>query len=313
MKKILYILLACVAIPSFSQEMRLSPSSQYLADNPYVVAPAFAGIGTYFQLRGSAAFQWVGVKDAPQTQTLSFDARVASKSAIGIVLYNDKNRNTYQKGGQITYAHHLILDEYSDQYLSFGLSYKFNSFNIDVANLANASADPAIANYKSTLNSNFDVGLLYRYKKAFISFNVVNILDKKVEVPAINEPVKLRNYYLYTGYVFKNEFQEYEIEPSLFYQLFESDKRSGLDANLKFKKFYGSNFLWAGLSVRLLGDQSFKPNAVIPMLGFKKDIFYLGYSYSYGLSGLELNQSGTHVITLGLDFKGRRNDCKCTY
>lgn len=312
MKKIIYIILICIAFTAYSQEMRFSPSSQYLADNPYVIAPAFAGIGNYYQLRGATSFQWLGVKDAPQTQNLSFDTRIASNSGLGIIIYNDQNRNTYQKGGQISYAHHLILDRYSEQYLSFGLSYKFNAFNIDVSNIPNPDSDPALTNYKSVTNSNFDVGFLYRYQKMFLSFNAINILDKKIADNGINEPIKLRSYYVYTGYTFKNEFKESEIEPSLFYQVFESDKRGSIDANIKYKKFNGSNFYWLGLSTRFLTDQSFKANAIIPMIGLKSDMFYIGYSYSHGLEGAKLNRLGTHLITLGLDFKARRNDCSCT-
>ena len=44
--------------------------------------------------------------------------------------YNDKNGNTMQKGLKFSFAHHIILDRYDEQFLSFGLSYNINTFRI---------------------------------------------------------------------------------------------------------------------------------------------------------------------------------------
>ena len=51
-----------------------------------------------------------------------------------MILYNDSNGETKQRGARLSFAHHLTLDRYEDEFLSFGLSYNFNQFRIDIEN-----------------------------------------------------------------------------------------------------------------------------------------------------------------------------------
>jgi hypothetical protein len=74
--------------------------------------------------------QWVGIKDAPDNQSLYADFRIADRSGVGIQLYNDK-KTVIRAGAKVSFAHHLILDYHSKQYLSFGL-YNYNNFKIDI-------------------------------------------------------------------------------------------------------------------------------------------------------------------------------------
>lgn len=307
MKKII-LLFIIISLPLYGQELQLPPTSQYLADNPYVIAGAYAGIGDFLKLRFTGETQWLGVKDAPQTQSLSFDVRIGDRSGLGAIFFNDKNRNTSQKGGQITYAHHITLSEYNNQFLSFGLSYKFTNFNIDASDII--TSDPSVQSYNVN-NSNFDLSFLYRLENFFISFNAANILDKSIKPTILKEPTNIRNYYLYTGFLLKNKFTSIEYKPSILYQLYESDGRSSLDLNLKIRKMTGNNYIWAGISARLLADQSFKPNSIAPLVGFRQNRFYAAYSFNISLNQLQNHNSGTHMITVGFDFSNRVSNCKC--
>lgn len=111
---------------SNAQELNSPQLSQYLADNPFVLSPTYAGIGDHVKIRMNGLAQWVGIEDAPRTQSLAADARIGNKSGLGIFLYNDKNGYTKQQGARISFAHHLTLDRYEDEFLSFGISYNFN-------------------------------------------------------------------------------------------------------------------------------------------------------------------------------------------
>jgi type IX secretion system PorP/SprF family membrane protein len=308
MKKILLLLFIITILPTYGQELQLAPTSQYLADNPFVIAGAYAGIGEFYKIRLTGEAQWLGVKDAPQTQSLSFDARIADRSGIGAIFFNDKNRNTSQKGGQLTYAHHITISEFNNQYLSFGLSYKFTNFNIDISDII--TSDPSVQSYNVN-NSNFDLSFLYRLENFFISFNAVNILNKTVKPTILKEPMNIRNYYLYTGFLLKNKFSSIEYEPSILYQIYESDGRSSLDLNLKIRKMTGENYIWGGINLRLLADQSFKTNSIAPLIGFRKNKFYAAYSFNISLNQLQNYNSGTHMLTIGLDLKNRPSNCMC--
>jgi type IX secretion system PorP/SprF family membrane protein len=316
-KSIIYLFLLII-IKSYGQELNLPVFTQYLADNHFVVSPTYAGIGDNLKIRANGLTQWVGIKGAPDNQSLYADFRIADRSGIGLSLYNDRNGNTIQTGAKFSFAHHLILDYYSKQYLSFGISYNINNFKIDINNFnttyENPSLDPFVTDDRSTTNSNFDVGFLYRNRGFFFSFNANNILEKKLEDIRVAEPNKLLNYQIYSGYTFKGpKKSRIEYEPSVYYQLFNSDRRSSTDVNFKFRKYNrNEDYYWAGISYRFLNDQFFKPLNVGPMVGFKKSIFYFGYAYQVTTNDLSGYNSGTHVVTIGLDFLQGISNCPCT-
>jgi len=311
MKKILIITLLLITGLSKAQEFKLAPYTQYLVENPFIISPAYAGEGEMNRLRLSGAFQWVGLEDAPNTQTLSYDTHVLERSGVGGVLYRDKNGNTSQIGGQLSFAHHLTINDANAQYISFGLSYKFTQFKIDVSDFDNPNDDPNIGGDISSFNSNFDAAFLYKLERFYISFNAANILNKSVKAFDDSEPKKLRNYYVYTGYIFELDEGMYEIEPSVYFKLFESDSRSITDINVKGKRITDDGYYWAGFSTRFINDQSFEPLAIVPMLGLKKQDFYVGYAFQYNINEAnELNHGGTHMLTLGYDFESNRGNSR---
>lgn len=311
--KLVAILLLISTIAINAQELTLPQLSQYLADNPFVLSPTYAGIGDHIKIRVNGLTQWVGIEDAPDTQSLAADARVGEKSGLGLLLYNDSNGETKQRGARISFAHHLTLDRYDDEFLSFGISYNFNQFRIDIENFD--SPDVAVTDDRATTNHNFDVGFLYRKDKFYFSASASNLLDKDLSgFNPIFEPNRLRNYFIYTGYRYsKNKNSKLEIEPSVFFQLFESDGRSVTDLNVKFRWYDFEDYYYAGFTYRFLNDQIGSPLYVAPIIGLKKNNFYFGYSYQVILNEILGYSSGTHVVTLGVDLFQGVSNCRCTY
>lgn len=321
MKNLLIFLMLACTTGSFAQELNLPVWTQYLADNDFVLSPTYAGIGDNLRVRLNGLTQWVGIKDAPDNQSLYVDARVTNKNGVGLSLYNDSNGNTRQKGLKVSFSHHLTLDYPSRQFLSFGISYNLNHFRINIEDFQTTYNDPVIDPYvtddRATSNNNFDVGALYRWGGYYFSFNVNNLLDKKwnddYDFSKI-EPELLRNYQIYTGYVIKSKNNKFiEMEPSIFYQNFSSDGRSTTDVNFKYRKFNRKeDYYWIGASYRFLNDQFFKPLNIGPMAGIMKSKFYFAYSYQITMNDLIGYNSGTHMITIGIDFLQGLSDCPCT-
>ncbi|VAW11329.1 FIG01018766: hypothetical protein [hydrothermal vent metagenome] len=311
--QLLTLLFFITVFTAKSQELTIPQLSQYLADNPFVMSPTYAGIGDHVKIRINGLTQWVGIKDAPDTQSLVADMRIGERSGIGVMFYNDSNGETKQRGARVSFAHHLTIDRYDDEFLSFGLSYNFNQFRIDIENFD--VLDPSVTDDRATTNHNFDVGVLYRAGKFYISANASNLINKDLtRFNPIFEPNRLRNYYLYTGYRYKkNKNSDLEIEPSVFLQLFESDGRSVTDLNVKFRWYDFEDYYYAGVTYRFLNDQIGDPLYVAPIIGLKKNNFYFGYSYQVILNEILGYSSGTHVITLGLDLFQGISNCRCTY
>lgn len=312
MKKIYLLCFLLMLTGVKAQELNIPTFTQYLADSPFIISPAYAGVGDYIKVRANALTQWVGVKDAPDMQSLAGDARITAQDGVGAFLYNDRNGNTYQKGMRFSYAHHLILDDYEDEYLSLGLSFNVNSFRIATENLS--TPDFAINDDRYTLNNNFDVSFLYRLHTFYASVTASNIFNKDLSDFNIKEPNRLRNYQFYTGYVFRapNSVTGMEVEPSAYVQYFESDHRSSTDLNLKFRWKDLEEYYWVGASYRFLNDQIMKPLNIGPMVGLKKGIFYGAYSYQITTNEFLAMNSGTHMITLGLDIFQGISNCPCT-
>jgi type IX secretion system PorP/SprF family membrane protein len=305
-----------VSFFGFGQELYPPVTSQYLSDNPFVLSPTFAGVGDKLRLRANGLTQWVGIKDAPKTQSLYADFRIKNRTGLGFSLYNDSNGNTFEMGAKLTFAHHIILDYSTKQYLSFGLSYHINRFIIDI-NQFNLTyeipaIDPSINDNRTTFNSNFDVGLLYRNRAFYWSVIKTNLLPSTRTNNLNSKPSLSINYQLYLGYLIKNN-SNVEIEPSIYYQLFTKGHPSTTDFNIKFRRHttFG-NYYWAGIGYRFTNNQLFKPFTISPMAGFKKANSYFGYSYQVDLNSFAAYNSGTHMLTLGFDFSQGSSNCVCT-
>ncbi|GMN10018.1 type IX secretion system membrane protein PorP/SprF [Croceitalea sp. MTPC9] len=308
------VLLLLLTFSTKAQELTIPQLSQYIADNPFLMSPTYAGVGDHIKIRLNGLTQWVGIENAPDTQTLAADARIGNRSGLGMLMYNDSNGNTRQRGARVSFAHHLTLDRYDDEFLSLGISYNFNQFRIDVENFRDENGQIPTDD-KSTVNHNFDIGVLYRLDKFYLSVNASNILPKDLETfnPTF-EPNTLRNYYAYTGYSFsKNKNSKIEVEPSIFFQWFESDGRSVTDLNTKVRFHDYEDYYYLGLTYRFLNDQVGTPLYVAPIAGFKKSNFYFGYSYQVITNELLGYSSGTHVVTVGMDLFQGISNCRCTY
>jgi len=311
MKKI-YILIITVlfSLKTNAQEVNLPQYLNYLGDNPFVITPAYVGIGSGMRLRLNGLTQWVGIKNAPQTQSLCIESRLGDRFGGGLVIFKDANGNTSQQGLKATFASHLILSEVNESFFSFGFTYSLVMFNIDASTFDDL--DVRLNNQLNFNSSNFDVSFLYRFNNYGVSFNVSNLLDKKDRFFSNGEPVILRRYSLYNYYVFTRFYGDYEIEPSILVEYFEGDKRSRTDLNLKVRKRTSSGYIWAGFTYNFLNDQLLNPNTIAPLIGLKSGNLYASYGFGININNTQSFNVGSHMITLGYDFMKRESLARCT-
>jgi len=309
----LFLLLVFVPFLGFAQDNYLPLYTQYNADNPLLISSAYAGIGSYMKFRLNGSSQWVGVENAPATHTLTTDFRVGNQSGIGLVMYNDQNGYTSQHGARFGFAHHLTLDPFFEQYLSFGISYQYDGFSVDTSEIGGMFLDT----YRGDENShNFEVSALYRRGDFFMSVAIANLLPREISVDdeqLIKAPNQLTSYGVYTGYSSRKRNQSFVVEPSVFFQYFPSDKRSVTDLHLKIRWRKTKSYSYVGVSSRVLNEQFGNPLFVAPMFGMKKGNLFLAYSYQINTNTIFNYSSGSHQITLGLDIKQKPSACKCTY
>ncbi|WP_196896204.1 PorP/SprF family type IX secretion system membrane protein [Aureivirga marina] len=312
MKKYIFIVIALLSAYNINAQ-EIPRQNQYLSDNPYEISPAWAGIGDCFKIRLNGVAQWIGLKDAPRTQVLSVDGTVGKQMGVGMILTNDKNGNTSQTHFAATYAYHLVIDYYSDQFLSFGMSAKLAHSKVDISNFIDAHEDPGVENNRSFTQANFDIAGLYRYKRFYINLTATNLLNKETKAFADSEPENIRSTYLYTGYKFEAG-EDLFFEPSLLYHYYFGDGRAEMDINMKFlKNNRDENYFWLGATYRMAAEQSPKPISFAPMAGMRYEKFYLAYGYQLSLTKIQRTNTGSHFISLGYSFLCNKNSDLCTF
>lgn len=300
---------------SFSQE-GLPVYFDYLSDNYYLIHPAMAGAGRGGKIRLTARKQWFDVDRAPSLQTLNGHVRINDRSGAGIILFNDRNGYHSQAGFKLTYAHHLMFsDERALNQLSFGLSAGMIQSSLDESDFISIIPDAAISGADNTVSYfNVDLGVSYHFLEFYAHLTVKNLLGSGRDLYTAQEFDNLRRYLASVGYVFGR--QEWQIEPSILFQLTEFTEEKAADFNIKVYRDVAFGKVWGGLSYRRSFDGPPELNELqlfTPILGVNVKNFMFAYTYSYQTGDIRFDDGGFHQITIGYDFlqPEKRYDCKC--
>jgi len=317
MKRINFIFVFCLISQIIVSQETLPIYSDYLSDNIFLVHPSAAGIGNCGKLRITSRQQFLGVKDAPSLQTLSFHNKISEKAAIGAIIYNEKNGFHSNTGFEAAYAYHLNFGTYyALNQLSFGLSFLYLQNKFDQRSFTSVIPDPAISQtIESTNYYNFDFSVAYHFLDAFSYFTIKNILlTPRKFIDTKFETLNLRRYLLTFGY-YLNRNNSFQLEPSIMGQLIERTGELFFDFNLKvFKKIKNKHQIWAAVSYR----KNFEPNniekfkQISTILGINYKRYMVSYTYSYQLTSVTINNGASHQLTLGINLfckKPRASGC----
>lgn len=302
--------------------------SDYLTDNYYLIHPSMAGVANCAKIRLTARAQWFGQDEAPNLQTLSVNSRIGdSPSAVGGIIYNDKNGFHSQSGAYLTYAHHLMFsrNEIDLNMLSFGLSAGFIQYRLDQTEFFEDGPDPIVLEQQlSASNFNLDFGFSYHLINFYAHATVKNVLNN--EGINVNEQGltfdNLRTYLFSAGNTFSKFNSDFSFEPSVLFIYREATEEALFDVNMKVYKNMDFGMLWGGLSYRRSLDgaefvqgsgnvSSQKLQYFTPFVGVDYNNFVFAYTYSYQANSVVFNNGGFHQITLGYNFSCRREKFEC--
>ena len=329
--KRLYILALVVMFAQYANSQEGLPIyTDYLTDNYYLIHPSMAGAANCAKIRVTGRQQWFGQDNAPQLATLSINSRIGdTQSAVGGILYTDRNGFHSQNGAYITYAHHLLFsrNEVDLNQLSFGLSIGMIQYKLDETAFTAEGFDPIIAGIEqSATNFNIDFGFSYHLFDFYAHFTAKNILkndginSNERGIFSYDNP---RQFLASLGYVFGKYGSDWSYEPSVMFQYRDGTKESLFDVNVKAYKTMSFGKLWGGLSYRRsldgaefvdgTGVSSQKLQYISPLLGVNYKDFMFAYTYAYQANSVVFNNAGFHQITLGYNFNCRREryDCNC--
>ena len=328
-KRGLIVLAFLFAQFSFSQE-GVAVYSDYLSDNYYLIHPSMAGAANCGKVRLTARQQWMGQEDAPALQTVSFNTALDEDgvSGIGLIAFNDRNGYHSQRGGKITYAHHIRFSRTTADLnqLSFGLSGAFIQSSIDGTDFIGQPFDPRVLPGVIQKDSyfNVDLGASYHYMDFFTHVTIKNFLANRRELYSREiESDNLRKVLWSAGGVF-GDADRLLFEPSFMFQWIQETKEKTIDLNMKVYKNLDFGRLWAGLSYRRSFDEAEytingisierqRMQYITPIVGLNYKQFMFAYTYSHLLGDVRFDNGGFHQITLGFDVfcKAAAWDCNC--
>ena len=309
---------------AFSQD-GIPVYSDYLSDNLYLLHPSMAGAASHNQIRMTARKQWFDQNEAPNMQTLNFNARVGERSGIGAIFFNDKNGYHSQTGGYLTYAHHIMFSrsEVDLNQLSFGLSFGIIQSRLDETQFDPLDFDPIIAGIiQSSSYFNVDAGVSYNFLNFSGHFTVKNIIFQNRNLNSSDfESSNQRKYIVSAAYALGNFGSSWTYEPSLMYQFQERTKEQFIDINGKLYRAMDFGKLWGGLSYRRSFDgaeyldgveiKNQKLQYLTAILGINLNKFLFSYIYTNQMGNVKFTNGAFHQITLGFNFLGGREPYEC--
>lgn len=301
-KKIVLMVLMFLSALKYSFGQQDAMYSQYMF-NTLAINPAYAGSRNVVSATALYRSQWLGIKGAPETQTLSIDGASANKKVgLGLQLFNDQIGDTRTTGVYGTYAYRLRLDRST---LAFGLQAGVSRFS---GNYGNVNLDPigmpdaAFAENVTKLMPNFGAGVYFNSDRFYFGVSVPHLLNHSLNKgnTIVSNGIVARQYlhlFIATGYVF-DVGEEIKIKPSVLFK-----GVSGAPVQLDFNTnvwFYDTFSI--GAQYRTGADV-----AVMAELQASSQL-RLGYAYDYSVSNLAKFNSGSHEIMLRYEFgtKGKK-------
>ena len=303
------ILIMFLPLAARAQQMPLY--SQYVM-NAYMINPAITGSDGYTSFNLTARQQWLGLKDAPATRSVSGQTRLLKRSyvikrrninrntlkpstsgrvGLGGFIYDDRNGAVERIGLQASYAYHIFVKQTQ---LSFGLSAGVFQFKIHDEEITfGPDFEPLDGVYKKVTyvpdaNLGFFVSNPYYY--AGISVNQLFQSYLKIGNRALEEYKMERHYYLLGGYRFELS-SEFDIEPSF---LLKGTEKLAVQADFGAKLYYRDDY-WVGTMFRTSGTLIF-------MGGVRINRLFIGYAFDYSLSSIRKFSYGSHELVLALKY-----------
>ena len=280
--------------------------SQYMY-NMLGVNPAYAGNREVLGLNFFQRNQWVGLRGAPKTTSLSLDQSIKEgKIGLGIQMYSDQ-LNVEEANGINGFLSSRI--KVSDKgILSVGLSvglmnYQFNSY--DVANRITTDDKTFITIIPSQWNPSVGFGLYYNSDQFYVGVSSPSVLKSRLAKYEnfVSGIQKTDDFHLFTtmGYVIKIN-EEINLKPSTMIKMVSGAPiEFDLNTNVWLKDILG-----LGVSYRT-GD------AVLGMAEIQTSPnLRFGYAYDMPFSPLKAYTRGSHEIMIRYEWGSNKSKIKST-
>jgi type IX secretion system PorP/SprF family membrane protein len=290
MKK--FIIISIIASALFFTEKASAQQdpmfSQYMF-NTMSLNPAYAGSSDLISSSLITRHQWLGIKGAPQTQTLAIHSPLKKQIGAGISVIRDQAGPVNNFSIQGNFSYHLMLSKKSELY--FGLMAGMNNVNIKLTEVVGVNVDDI--SFQQNLNSFrpvFGFGLYYRHPKAYAGISIPDLAE--TGYTGINSSWEhKRHYFLIAGYI-TDLNDNLKLRPTMMMRYV---KNAPISAEVTASVIY-NDLIWFGLMYRV-------KDAAGALFCFQiNPQLRIGYSYDYSLNTLRGHQGGSHEVMISYDF-----------
>lgn len=166
--------------------------------NMNVINPAYAGANNSKELSLSHRSQWLGIPNAPSTQSVVYTSPLGKNLGIGVSVINDEVFVLQETDVAVDISYKLQLNETHQLY--FGLKAGGGFVNIDLSKAGALANDPLFTQNQSFFNPHLGAGLYLKHKKYYVSISTPNFLNGKRYEKRGNTPrAAIQNMHAYLG------------------------------------------------------------------------------------------------------------------
>lgn len=183
--------------------------------NMNIINPAYAGSNDVPEINAAYRSQWIGVDEAPKTQTLTYSMPFKNKLGIGISLVNDRVFVLEETSITVDVSYKLKLS--GDHIFYFGIKSGGAFTNIDLNSVGAPTNDPLFTTNQSFFNPHLGAGGYLQHKKFYITFSSPNFLKasrNKLEDNISTSAADDMPLYLGGGYTFELS-QYFKLTPAV--------------------------------------------------------------------------------------------------
>jgi type IX secretion system PorP/SprF family membrane protein len=260
--------------------------------NMNIINPAYAGSNDTGEINLSHRSQWIGIDNAPSTQTLSYSTPLKNNLGLGISIINDKVFVLSETDVAVDVSYKLKISETHN--LFFGAKFGGGFVNIDLNNAGAPGNDPLYAGNQSFFNSHIGAGLYLKNKNYYVTVSTPNFLKGKRYEKQGNTPIAaVNNLHMYygAGYHFKVS-ETVKITPSFMYRGTE-----GAPSSADINTTVDYNNIKAGMNYRLNEAYS-----IFTLFNMTKKIRF-GAAYDFTTSEInEINNNGSIEMLIRYKF-----------
>ena len=295
MKRLTIILLILISLVKANAQQ--DPLYTQFMFNPFVINPAITGSHTYYQIWLNSRLQWMGLPDAPVTNTLSIYGPFEKLDmGVGGYVYSDVTGPTSRLGFKGAYAYNFAInDEYR---LSFGLFAGMLQYKIDNSEIKFGDYEPESINKEVYYLPDAAIGAYFYSSNLHAGISADQLLNNKI--PAFEEDSLLTkdafgrlksHFYITGGYrYFIN--RDLALEPTLILRVVKPATPQ-LDFNVR---VIFQNMAWGGISFRSQDALAF-----VGGYTYQNKIF-IGLSYDIGVTKLAKYNYGSFEAVIGYKF-----------